>query len=165
MAKHSPNSGNVFDEERLTRLVELMKVHDLAEINLKQGEQQIQVKRGSQTTAVPMMAAAPAPPPLPSAEAPPPPTPKETAPADEPHITYITSPMVGTFYTKPNPEADAFVRVGDRVDPETTVCIIEAMKVFNEISADMAGEVVAVLVENEEPVEYGTRLIKVDTSK
>lgn len=164
MAKQSPNSGNVFDEDRLARLVELMKAHDLAEINLKQGEQQIQMKRGSQAPVM-QMAAAAAPPPLPAAQASPQAVPQETAPVDEPHIAYITSPMVGTFYTKPNPEADIFVRTGDRVDPETTICIIEAMKVFNEINADMTGEVVAVLVENEEPVEYGTRLFKIDTSK
>jgi acetyl-CoA carboxylase biotin carboxyl carrier protein len=164
MAKQSPNSGNVFDEDRLARLVELMKVHDLAEINLKQGEQQIQMKRGSQAPVM-QMAAAAAPPPLPAAQASPQAVPQETVPVDEPHMAYITSPMVGTFYTKPNPEADIFVRTGDRVDPETTICIIEAMKVFNEINADMTGEVVAVLVENEEPVEYGTRLFKIDTSK
>jgi acetyl-CoA carboxylase biotin carboxyl carrier protein len=164
MAKQSPNSGNVFDEDRLARLVELMKAHDLAEINLKQGEQQIQMKRGSQAPVM-QMAAAAAPPPLPAAQASPQAVPQETVPVDEPHMAYITSPMVGTFYTKPNPEADIFVRTGDRVDPETTICIIEAMKVFNEINADMTGEVVAVLVENEEPVEYGTRLFKIDTSK
>jgi acetyl-CoA carboxylase biotin carboxyl carrier protein len=73
--------------------------------------------------------------------------------------------MVGTFYSRPNPEAETFVRVGDHVSSETTVCIIEAMKVFNEIPADVSGLIVAVLAEDEEPVEYGKPLFKVDTSR
>ncbi len=74
----------------------------------------------------------------------------------------IDSPMVGTFYTKPNPETPAFVKIGDRVNAETTVCIIEAMKVFNEIPAGCTGTVVAVLTDNEEPVEFGKQLFKID---
>ena len=73
--------------------------------------------------------------------------------------------MVGTFYSKPNPESPAFVNVGDSVNAETTICIIEAMKVFNEIPAGVSGKVVAVLVDNEEPVEFGKRLFKIDTSQ
>ena len=72
--------------------------------------------------------------------------------------------MVGTFYSRPNPEADPFVKVGDVVDPESTVCVIEAMKVFNEIPAELRGKIVAVLVQDEEPVEFGKPLFKVDTS-
>ncbi len=70
--------------------------------------------------------------------------------------------MVGTFYTAPDPESPPFVRVGDHVGPETTVCIIEAMKVFNQIPAAVSGRIVAVLVENGEPVEYGQPLFRVD---
>jgi acetyl-CoA carboxylase biotin carboxyl carrier protein len=77
----------------------------------------------------------------------------------------IRSPMVGTFYTRPNPDAETFVKVGDRVTPQTTVCVIEAMKVFNEIPAEISGEIVAVLADNEEAVEYGKPLFKVDTSR
>jgi acetyl-CoA carboxylase biotin carboxyl carrier protein len=83
--------------------------------------------------------------------------------ADDGRFAYIESPMVGTFYAKANPEAASFVKVGDRVNAETVVCIVEAMKVFNEIPAGCSGVVAAVLVENEEPVEYGKKLFKIDT--
>jgi acetyl-CoA carboxylase biotin carboxyl carrier protein len=73
--------------------------------------------------------------------------------------------MVGTFYVRPNPDAEPFVKVGDRVTPQTTVCVIEAMKVFNEIPAEISGEIVAVLADNEEAVEYGKPLFRVDTSR
>jgi acetyl-CoA carboxylase biotin carboxyl carrier protein len=85
--------------------------------------------------------------------------------AEDTNIALIKSPMVGTFYSRPSPEADAFVKVGDHVSHDTTVCIIEAMKVFNEIPADVSGKIIAVLAENEEAVEYGKPLFKVDTSK
>ena len=82
-------------------------------------------------------------------------------PPEDDNATYITSPMVGTFYTSSNPESAAFISVGDRVGPDTTVCIIEAMKVFNELQAECSGTIAAVLVENAEPVEYGQKLYKV----
>ncbi len=163
MADEAPKSGDVFDLDKITSLVELMKAHDLGEVNLKQGEQQIQLKRGGQAPIV--QAIAPAAAPLPAGHAPPPPLPRDAAPAEDENVVLIKSPMVGTFYTKSNPEADPFVRVGDHVDPDTTICIVEAMKVFNEIAAEVAGEVVAVLFDNEEPVEYGSPLFKVDISK
>jgi acetyl-CoA carboxylase biotin carboxyl carrier protein len=72
--------------------------------------------------------------------------------------------MVGTFYSKANPNAEPYVRVGDAVEPETTVCVIEAMKVFNEIPAEVRGRVAAILVEDEEPVEFGKPLFKIETS-
>jgi acetyl-CoA carboxylase biotin carboxyl carrier protein len=80
------------------------------------------------------------------------------APAEEPGIHYITCPIVGTFYRSPNPNSAPFVQVGDRVKPGQTLCIVEAMKLMNEIECDMAGEVVKVLLENGQPVEYGERL-------
>jgi acetyl-CoA carboxylase biotin carboxyl carrier protein len=84
--------------------------------------------------------------------------------ADDPNVIVIKSPMVGTFYSKPNPKAASYVKVGDHVEPETTICIIEAMKVFNEIPAEMSGKVVAILVGEEEPVEFGKPLFKIDTT-
>ena len=69
--------------------------------------------------------------------------------------------MVGTFYSKPNPNTEPYVKIGDHVSEESTVCIIEAMKVFNEIAAEVAGKIVAVLVDDEEPVEFGKPLFKV----
>jgi acetyl-CoA carboxylase biotin carboxyl carrier protein len=153
------SSGEVFDVERIRRLVELMKEHDLGEIDLRQADQRIRLCRGggsapATSTAPPAPQEARGP-----AAAEPPPA------SDEENIVYITSPMVGTFYAKANPDAESYVRVGDHVEPETTVCVIEAMKVFNEIPAEVRGRVVAVLVEDEEPVEYGNRLFKIDTSE
>ena len=83
--------------------------------------------------------------------------------ADDAHVAVIKSPIVGTFYAAPNPESPAFVKVGDHVGPETTVCIVEAMKVFNQIPAEVSGKITAVLVENGQPVEFGQPLFKVDT--
>lgn len=75
----------------------------------------------------------------------------------------IVSPMVGTFYSSPNPESDAYVKVGSKVDPDTVVCIVEAMKLFNEIEAEKSGEIVEVLADNGELVEYGQPLFRVKT--
>lgn len=109
--------------------------------------------------------------PLPVAQAPtfssplahhPPATPAaQPVPVDEPGIHYVTSPIVGTFYRASNPSAAPFVSPGDFVKPGQTLCIIEAMKLMNEIESDVAGEVVKVLVENGTPVEYGERLFAV----
>lgn len=82
-------------------------------------------------------------------------------PADEPGIHYVTSPIVGTFYRAPNPTSAPYAQPGDFVKPGQTLCIIEAMKLMNEIESDVAGEVVKVLVENGQPVEYGERLFAV----
>ena len=98
--------------------------------------------------------------PAPQATAAPAGAPAESA-ADA-RMLVIKSPMVGTFYKASSPDTPAFVKVGDRIGPEKTVCIIEAMKVFNEIPAGVSGQVVAVLVENGAPVEFGQPLIKVD---
>ena len=89
------------------------------------------------------------------------PTAQPAAPVDEPGIHYVTSPIVGTFYRASNPSATPFVSPGDYVKPGQTLCIIEAMKLMNEIESDLAGEVVKVLVENGTPVEYGERLFAV----
>ena len=82
-------------------------------------------------------------------------------PADEPGIHYVTSPIVGTFYRAPNPTSAPYAQPGDFVKPGQTLCIVEAMKLMNEIESDIAGEVVKVLVENGQPVEYGERLFAV----
>jgi acetyl-CoA carboxylase biotin carboxyl carrier protein len=83
------------------------------------------------------------------------------AAGEEPGITYVKSPMVGTFYRSPSPESKAFVDVGSKVVENSVVCIVEAMKIMNEIQAETKGSVVEVLVENGQPVEYGQRLFKV----
>jgi acetyl-CoA carboxylase biotin carboxyl carrier protein len=83
--------------------------------------------------------------------------------ADGAHIKVIKSPMVGTFYTKANPKSDDFVKVGSKVSTDTVVCIVEAMKVFNEIPAEISGTIVEILAQNEEPVDFDRPLFKVDT--
>ncbi|WP_425615522.1 acetyl-CoA carboxylase biotin carboxyl carrier protein [Anatilimnocola sp. NA78] len=167
MADSEAVTGNVFDVERIRRLVELMKEHDLNEIDLRESRHRIRIQRGAavqyaapQYAPAPILAqAAPAAAPAAAGAAP-----KGPA-ADGPGITIIKSPMVGTFYCRANPKANAFVKVGDRVDTNTTVCIVEAMKVFNEIPAEVRGTIVAVLVEDGEAVEFDKPLFKVDTSK
>lgn len=161
------SEGNeVFDLDRIRTLIELMRDHDISEVDLEQGDQRIRLARGA-TNPVTYMAPAPA---APAAAAPAPAAPAAgeapaAAAADGPNIAYITSPGVGTFYSRPNPNAESFVKVGDHVEPETTVCIVEAMKVFNEIQAEVRGKVVAILLDDEESVDHGKRLFKVDTSQ
>ena len=148
--------GDVFDVKKVRRLIELMKEHDLAEIDLRQADTRVRIKRGGEVVAVPA--------PVPAAAAAPPvaAAPAAAAAAESSRMLTITSPMVGTFYRASGPDSAPFVKVGDRIGPESTVCIIEAMKVFNEIPAGVSGQVVAILVENGGPVEFGQPLIKVD---
>jgi acetyl-CoA carboxylase biotin carboxyl carrier protein len=80
---------------------------------------------------------------------------------DDPNIYIVTSPIVGTYYASSSPEADAFAKVGDVVKADQTICIIEAMKLMNEIEAEVSGEIVEILAKNEEPVEYGQTLFKI----
>jgi len=152
------DGGNVFDLERLRKLIELMETHDLTEINLRQGTDKVQLRRGAD-----MVTALPVAPPQSVMQAPP------VAPAASPtvegaNIVTIKAPMVGTFYARPNPQAEAFVKVGQRISADTVICIIEAMKVFNEIPAEISGQVVAVLAEDQQAVDFGRPLFKVDTS-
>ena len=155
MAAAKASKEDVFDEDRLCRLIEMMKEHDLSEVDLQEDTQRIRLRRATAPVvgAAPVYAA-PAPLSAPAAAA---------IPADDPNVVVIKSPMVGTFYSKPNPKSPPFVKVGDHLDPEKTICIIEAMKVFNEIPAEISGTVVAILVQEGEPVEYGKPLFKVDT--
>jgi acetyl-CoA carboxylase biotin carboxyl carrier protein len=160
MAGSSANQ-DVFDVRKIRRLVELMKEYDLSEMELKQGETEIQLRRGESGTAVPAPVPAPAAPPAP-APSPAAPT-AEAKAADTAHFVEIKSPMVGTFYSAADPDSPPYVKVGDHVGPDTTVCIVEAMKVFNQIPAEVAGKIVAVLIDNGDPVEFGQPLFRVDT--
>jgi acetyl-CoA carboxylase biotin carboxyl carrier protein len=160
------SSQDIFDVRKIRRLVELMKEHDLNEIDLQQGEVRIQLRRASAVAATTVGAA-----PVISVAAAPavagPPAPESVAPAapdaGAKNVALIKSPMVGTFYTAPDPDSPAFVKVGDHVGPDTVVCIVEAMKVFNQIPAEASGRIIAVLVENGAPVEFGQPLFKIDT--
>ena len=153
----APNPGDLFEVKKVRRLIELMKEHDLSELDLKQGDNRVRIRRGGEVVAY----TAPAAPVSRPAAAGPTPTAGGEAAAPDRTIV-IKSPMVGTFYKASGPDAAPFVKVGDRIGPEKTVCIVEAMKVFNEIPAGVSGQVVAILVENGAPVEFGQPLIKVD---
>lgn len=160
MAGPPSKEGDIFDVKRIRRLVELMNEHELAEIDLRQADQRIRLRKGGEpiiTTEVARpVSVAPAGGAGGGAPAP------VAADAD---LVEIKSPMIGTFYASSSPEAPPFVKVGDHVGPTSTVCIIEAMKVFNEIPAELSGLVVSVLVENGEPVEFGQPLFKIDPHK
>ncbi len=151
---------DVFDVRKVRRLVELMKEYDLAEMDLKQGETRIQLRRGGAVpvaAAMPLLAQAPAPSPAATEKAPA----AAAAPAEPSNVKLITSPMVGTFYSAADPQSPPFVKVGDHVGPDTTVCIVEAMKVFNQIPAEVSGKITAILAENGQTVEFGQPLFKV----
>jgi acetyl-CoA carboxylase biotin carboxyl carrier protein len=160
MSASEPSQPTVFEIERIRRLVELMKEHDLSEIDLRESRQHIRICRGPKELPRPASAssspAAHAP-----AAAPPLAATSAAATADGPNIAVIKSPMIGTFYSRPNPKAEAYVKVGDRVDTTTVVCIIEAMKVMNEIKAEVKGIITQILVENAKPVEFGQPLFKI----
>ena len=149
---------DIFDVKKVTKLIELMKEHDLSEIDLKQGDTAVRLKRGGDVVVSAAPAAASARPVQQASES----APAATESAADARMVVIKSPMVGTFYRASGPDAAPFAKVGDRIGPEKTVCIVEAMKVFNEIPAGVSGQVVAILVENGAPVEFGQPLIKVD---
>jgi acetyl-CoA carboxylase biotin carboxyl carrier protein len=154
----APNPGDIFDVKKVRRLIELMKEHDLSELDLKQADNRVRIRRGGEVVAysAPAMAM-----PRPAAAEPAAASAPAASAADA-RMLVIKSPMVGTFYKASGPDSAPFVKVGDRIGPEKTVCIVEAMKVFNEIPAGVSGQVVAILVENGAPVEFGQPLIKVD---
>jgi acetyl-CoA carboxylase biotin carboxyl carrier protein len=143
--------------DELKSLIEFMNEHGLAELEVEQGDKKIRlVKFGSAREMAAMPAFIPTVAAAPAAAQPP-------AAAEPPaNIREIKAPMVGTFYRAPSPDSDPFVEVGAAVNPDTTVCIIEAMKVMNEIRAEISGKIVEVLVENGQPVEYGQPLFKVE---
>jgi len=140
----------MIDIKTLKQLIKLMRENDLSEIDLKDQDEQVTLKRGAggQIIATPT-AVSMAPLPLPPAAG-------EALPAhaEDDGLVEIQSPMVGTFYSAPSPDANPFVSVGSVVGPDTIVCLIEAMKVFNEIKAETSGRIVRVLVKNAEAVEF-----------
>ena len=154
--------GDVFDVRKVRQFIELMNEHDLAEIDLRQADQRIRLRRGPEpvtVAAMPTMAAAPA------AAAPASGGERKAADAaadvGECHVHHAARWSARSM-SAANPESPPFVKVGDHVGPETTVCIIEAMKVFNEIPAECSGRIAAVLVENGDAVEYGQPLFRVE---
>ena len=156
MSKGKQSSGeSVFDLDRIRDIVKLMEEHDLTEVDLQQGDDRIKLGRGN---TMPMM---PAPAPLPAAPAAIAATGTPTAAGVDDGSITIKSPMVGTFYAKPNPESETFVQVGQMVNADTIVCIIEAMKVFNEIPAECSGRIVEILASDQEAVDFNKPLFRV----
>ena len=165
MADDASKIPSPFDVRTIKDLVALMSRHDLSEIDLREGAVRIRLRRGPQgviaaTPALPAPASTPAAS-TPSVPAPPPAPPAEDATKTSKLLT-IKSPTPGTFYATSSPDAEPFVRVGSRVTPTTVVCLIEAMKIFNEIQAECNGIITEVLVENQQPVEYGQVLFRVE---
>jgi acetyl-CoA carboxylase biotin carboxyl carrier protein len=154
-AKNPAGQGDIFDVKKVRQLIELMKEHDLSELDLRQEDNRVRIRRGGEVVAYSAPAAA-----APRAAAPA--APAASPAAEDEKLLVVKSPMVGTFYRASGPDSAPFVKVGDRIGPDKTVCIVEAMKVFNEIPAGVSGQVVAILVENGAPVEFGQPLIKVD---
>ncbi|MCP4834379.1 MAG: acetyl-CoA carboxylase biotin carboxyl carrier protein [Phycisphaera sp.] len=152
------------DIRKLKELVRLMVANDLTELDLRDDQQQVTVKRGGSEQApivqqVPVAAAPVAPAAAAPAAAPPAPPAPSAAPSEDEGLIPIESPMVGTFYAKASPEKPPFVSVGDSISEDTTVCLIEAMKIFNEIKAGQSGTVAKILIENGDAVEFGQPMI------
>jgi acetyl-CoA carboxylase biotin carboxyl carrier protein len=145
-----------FDTARIEKLLEIMKANDLVEIEIKQGEDKIFLKRSQpQGSIAPMpIIHSPAITPEHIATA-------QAALAPIGGLEVIKSPLVGTFYATQSPDSPPFVEVGSKVEPQMVVCIIEAMKVMNEIKAEISGTIVEVLVKNGQAVEFGQALFKV----
>ena len=147
------------DIRKVKKLIELLEASDIAEIEIKEGEEAVRISRYS--GAAPAIMPAPASPvaAAPAAAAPAPAEDKPAVAANSGHV--VSSPMVGTFYRSPSPSSPAFVEVGTHVKAGDVVCIVEAMKMMNQIEADKAGVVEAILVSDGEPVEFDQPLITI----
>ncbi len=158
------SGGDSFDLQRLRQLIRLMEQYDLSEVKLQGGDQKWYLRRGPRDVPAfavppphPLMGVAP---PAPQPAAPAGGPPGEPSAADE-GLVAIKSPTVGTFYKSAQPGDPAFVKIGDSVRAETIVCIVEAMKVFNQIPADVSGTIAKVLASDGDAVEFGQPLFQV----
>jgi acetyl-CoA carboxylase biotin carboxyl carrier protein len=158
-----------FDE--IEKILALMREHDLAEFELEREGLKLRVRKAASHPAMPIMIPAPvvSVTPVPQAAAPLPPQPSLASGAseesdDELELAVVKSPIVGTFYRSSEPGAPSFVEIGQRVKKDQVLCIIEAMKLMNEITSEYDGEIMNVYVENGKPVQYGERLFAIKTS-
>lgn len=159
LARGNTSEGrDKMDLEALKKLIQLVKDEDISGITVEEKGVKYEVRR-EKGSAVAAHAPQPVVHHTPQAQTSTPA--KEEAVDDDDNLLAITSPMVGTFYRSPSPEAPAFVNVGDQVEVGKVVCIIEAMKLFNEIESEVKGKIVKILVENGKPVEYGQKLFLV----
>jgi acetyl-CoA carboxylase biotin carboxyl carrier protein len=139
--------------EQIKAIIALMKENDLSEFSMEQNGLKIRIKRGPDGDQQTVILPPPAPFPVPVAA--------PVVPAAPTNIKHIISPMVGTFFRAPSPDAPSYADVGTVVDEETVVCIVEAMKVMNEIKAEVKGVITEVLLDNAKPVEFGQKLFAV----
>jgi acetyl-CoA carboxylase biotin carboxyl carrier protein len=162
VADEASKGPGPFDVKIIRQLVALMNQHDLNEIDLREGEQRIRLRRGLyQGGPIPFAQTSASAPAAPTSTASAPPAISATAKPSK-TLLPIKSPTPGTFYSSPKPGAEPYVKVGSKVTPSTVVCMIEAMKIFNEITADCTGVITEVSVENQQAVEYGQILFQVD---
>ncbi|MBI5424831.1 MAG: acetyl-CoA carboxylase biotin carboxyl carrier protein [Opitutae bacterium] len=159
------------DLKQIKLIIDLMKRSDLTEFEVEEQGFKIKIKRNSGEPVLVGGAAGYSAHPFPVATAPEAPkapvapaAAPSTAGGDEVGFAYVKSPMVGTFYRSPSPDSPPFVDANSKIEEKSVVCIIEAMKIMNEIQAEVKGTIVEVLVENGQPVEYGQRLYKVKAS-
>ncbi len=150
------------DIRKVKKLIELLEASDIAEIEIQEGEESVRISRGTSAPipqAVSYQAAAPAPAPAPATVAAAPSAPAAAAPSLDGNV--VKSPMVGTFYRAPSPSSPPFVEVGKHVKAGDVICIVEAMKMMNQIEADHSGVVEAILVQDGEPVEFDQPLVTI----
>ncbi len=155
------------NQKEIKELIEFLVEKDIAEFEMERGDVKIRVKRGYALVAAPAAMVSQIPgtvpqPPSPAAGASEPAAP--TAAALDEGVEVVKSPIVGTFYEAAPPSAPAFIKQGDKVTVGQVLCIVEAMKLMNEIESDFAGEIVQILVSNGQPVEYGQPLFKIRTT-
>ncbi len=150
------------DFQKISKLIEIMKANGLAEIEIKHGDDRILLKRfgPQQQPVIGVVGAAPAMPPPPNCTTAAQNFAPETA-GQQSNLVEIKSPIVGTFYAKPSPDSPPYVETGSHVTEQTLVCIIEAMKVMNEIKAEVSGTIVEVLITNGQAIEYGQVIFRV----
>ncbi len=151
------------DLKEIKQIIDLMKRSDLTEFEIEEQDLKLRICRDSKH-AVPVVAHAPVAAAPVAAPAPVAPAPAASAPAEDKNALVVKSPMVGTFYRSPSPDSKPFVDVGTAVQPDSVVCIIEAMKVMNEIQSEVKGIITEMLVENGQAVEYGQPLFKLKAS-
>ena len=152
------------NQKELKELIEFLIEKDITEFELERGDVKVRIKRGTEQVVSVVAPAAPYAPVLaasPAAATPSAPPVKEAAPAAEAGVHMVKSPIVGTFYESPSPGSPPFVKPGDAVEVGQILCIVEAMKLMNEIESDVAGEIVKMLVDNGQPIEYGQELFAI----
>ncbi len=147
---------DVFDVERIRQIIKLMEQHDLSEVDLQHGDEKIKLNRGTVATSPAYVATQPASHPVGE---------PMTSAGSTAGTTTINAPMVGTFYARPTPESEPFVKVGDTINHDSIVCIVEAMKVFSEIPAECSGKIVEILVSDQQAVDFGKPMFRVQPAK